>query len=322
MIKNNYPLLLISDLIDSIEKKVFMKIDLRWGYNNVRIKEEDEWKAVFSIPEGAFELTVMFFRLTNSPVTFQAITNYLLRDMIEAGDVAAFIDDVMVRTEMEEEHNDIMEEVLRRMTENDLFVKLEKCIQKIRKVGFLKVVIGPDEVKIEKKKVQGIVDWPVPRSVKDVQNFLGLVNYYRQFVKNFTRVAKFLHKMTRKDVKWNWGERQQSVFEELKKRFITELVLVTLDLDKKIRVEVDMPNFAIEEVLLMKCKDKKWRSVAYISKLLNEAERNYKIHDKEILVIIRYLEIWRLSQIRYLLVVILELNSVSEVQYKGMMTDI
>ena len=128
MIKNNYPLLLILDLIDSIEKKVFIKIDLRWGYNNVRIKEEDEWKAVFSIPEGAFELTVMFFRLTNSPVTFQAITNNLLRDMIEAGDVAAFIDDVMVRTEMEEEHNDIMEEVLRRMTENDLFVKLEKCV--------------------------------------------------------------------------------------------------------------------------------------------------------------------------------------------------
>ena len=185
----------------------------------------------------------------------------------------------------------------------------------------MKVVIGPDEVKIEKKKVQGIVDWPVPRSVKDVENFLGLVNYYRQFVKNFTRVAKFLHKMTRKDVKWNWGERQQRVFEELKKRFITELVLVTLDLNKKIRVEVDMPNFAIEEVLLMKCKDKKWRSVAYTSKLLNEAERNCKIHDKEILVIIRYLEIWRLSQIRYLLVVLLELNSVSEVQYKGMMTD-
>jgi len=254
----------------------------------VRIKKIDEWKAVFSMPEGAFELTVMFFRLTNSLVTFQTMMNNLLRDMIEARDVVAFIDDVMVETEMEEGHNDIMEEVLRRMTENDLFLKPEKCVWKVREVGFLEVVIGLDEVKMEKEKVQRVVDWPVLRSVKDVQKFLGLVNYYRQFVKNFTRVAKLLHKITRKDVKWNWGERQQRVFENLKKRFITELVLVTPDLDKKMRVEADVSDFATGGVLLMK-----WRPVAYISKLLNEAERNYKIHDKEILVIVRCLEAWR-----------------------------
>ena len=128
-IKNNYPLPLISDLIDSIgKKKVFTKMDLRWGYNNVRIKEEDEWKAAFSTPEGSFEPMVMFFGLTNSPAMFQAMMNDLLRDLVVEEKVAVFIDDVMIAMETEEGHDEIVEEVLRRLEENDLFVKPEKCV--------------------------------------------------------------------------------------------------------------------------------------------------------------------------------------------------
>jgi len=128
-IKNNYLLPLISDLIDSIgKKKVFIKIDLRWGYNNVRIKKGDEWKAVFSIPERSFEPTVMFFGLTNSPAMFQAMMNDLLRDLIVEEKVAVFINNIMVATETEEGHDEIAEKVLRRLEENDLFVKPEKCV--------------------------------------------------------------------------------------------------------------------------------------------------------------------------------------------------
>ena len=178
-IKNNYPLPLISDLIDSIgKKKVFTKMDLRWGYNNVRIKEGDEWKAAFSMPEGSFEPTVMFFGLTNSPATFQAMMNDLLRDLVMEEKVAVFIDDVMVAMETEEEHDEIVEEVLKRLEENDLFVKLEKCVWKVKEVGFLGVIIREDRVRMEKEKVQRIIEWPVPRSVKDMQKFLGLANYY------------------------------------------------------------------------------------------------------------------------------------------------
>ena len=133
----------------------------------------------------------------------------------------------------------------------------------------------------------------MPKSVKDMQKFLGLANYYRQFVKDFARIAKPLHEMTRKEMKWSWGERQQRVFKELKQRFTTELVLVTPDLDKEIRVEANASDFATREVLSMKCEDERWRPVAYISKSLNEAERNYKIHDKEMLAIIWCLEAWR-----------------------------
>jgi len=180
MIKNNYPLPLISDLIDSIgKKKMFTKMDLWWRYNNVRIKEGDEWKAAFSMSEGSFEPTVMFFGLTNSPATFQAMMNDLLRDLVVEEKVVVFIDDVMVATEMKEGHDEIVEEVLKRLEENDLFVKLKKCVWKVREVRFLGVIIGEDGVRIEKEKVQGVIEWPVLRSVKDVQKFLGLANYYR-----------------------------------------------------------------------------------------------------------------------------------------------
>ena len=128
-IKNSYPLPLISELIDSLgTKKVFTKMDLRWGYNNVRIKEGDEWKAAFTTYLGLFEPTVMYFGLTNSPATFQAMMNDLFKDMINKGDVATFIDNVLVATETKEEHNVIVEEVLRRLEENDLYVKPEKCV--------------------------------------------------------------------------------------------------------------------------------------------------------------------------------------------------
>ena len=152
-IKNNYLLSLISDLIDSIRKKKFIKIDLRWEYNNMRIKKGDEWKAAFSMPEGAFELMVMFFGLTNLPATFQAMINDLFRNMIEVEDVAVFIDDVIVGTETEEGHNEIVKEVLRRMTENDLFVKPKKYVWKVREVRFLRVIIGPDSMRMKKEKV-------------------------------------------------------------------------------------------------------------------------------------------------------------------------
>jgi len=282
---------LISDLIDSIgKKKVFTKMDLWWGYNNVRIKKGDEWKAAFLMPEGSFKPTVMFFGLTNSPATFQVMMNDLLRDLVVEEKVAVFIDDVMVATETEEGHDEIVEEVLRRLEENDLFVKLEKCMWKVREVGFLGVIIEKDGIRMEKEKVQGVIEWPVPKSMKDVQKFLGLANYYRRFVKDFAKIAKPLHETMRKDKKWNWGERQQKAFKELKERFTTEPVLVIPDLDREMRVEADVSDFAMGGVLSMKYEDEKWRPVAYISKSLNEAERNYEIHDKEMLAIIRCLE--------------------------------
>jgi len=202
MIKNNYPLPLISDILENIgTKKIFTKMDLRWGYNNVRIKEGDEWKAVFTMLEESFEPTVMFFGLTNSPVTFQAMINELLRDLINTGKVATFIDDIIIGTETEEGHDEIVAEVIKRLKENDLYVKPEKCRWKVKEVGFLGVVIEPEGIKMEEEKVKGVLEWPTPKCVKDVQKFLGLVNYYRRFIQGFASIVRPLHDIVKKDRK-------------------------------------------------------------------------------------------------------------------------
>ena len=201
-IKNNYPLPLISDVLENIGmKKLFTKMDLRWGYNNIRIKEGDEWKAAFTMLEGLFEPTIMFFRLTNSPATFQTMMNKLLRDLINTGKVAVFIDDVIVGIETEEEHDELVAEVIRRLEENDLYVKPEKYSWKVKEVGFLRVVIGLERIKIEREKVKGVLEWPTPKCIKDVQKFLGLANYYHWFIEGFAMVARPLHNLVKKDKK-------------------------------------------------------------------------------------------------------------------------
>ena len=293
-IKNNYPLLLITDLVDSMgNKRVFTKIDLQWGYNNVQIKEGDEWKVVFTTHVGPYEPVVMFFRMTNSPATFQGMMNEILRDMINERKVVVFVDNVLIGTEVEKGHNEIVEEVLRRLEENDLYVKPEKCTWKVQKVNFLGVVMGQGKIEMEEDKVAGVLNWLVPKTVRDVGKFLGLANYYRRFIKDFAKLARPLNNLTRKDERWRWGEEQQKAFEQLKTVFTSQPRLVAPELDKEFRVEADASNFATGGVLSIKCKDSKWRPVAYISKSLNETERNYEIHNKEMLAVIQCLEAWR-----------------------------
>jgi len=201
-VKNNYLLPLITELINNMgSKKVFTKMDLRWGFNNMRIKEEDEWKRAFTMHIGSFEPTVIFFGMTNSPAIFQAMINEILRDLINEGKVAAFVDDILVGTETEEGHDEIVEEILRRLEENDLYIKPEKYVWKVRKIGFLEVIIGPNGIGMEKEKVDRVLSWLEPKNVKNVRKFLGLVNYYRRFIKDFAQVVRPINVLTRKDVK-------------------------------------------------------------------------------------------------------------------------
>jgi len=158
-------------------------------------------------PEGSFKPTVMFFGLTNSLATFQMMMNELLRDLINTGKVVAFIDDVIIGTESEEGHDELVAQVIKRLEENSLYVKLEKYKWKVREVGFLGVVIEADRIKMEEEKVKGVLDWPKPKCVKDVQKFLGLVNYYHQFIKGFISIARPLHDIVKKDQKWDWNEK-------------------------------------------------------------------------------------------------------------------
>jgi len=165
------------------------------------MKEGDEWKVAFTIHVGSYEPVVMFFRITNLPAIFQGMMNKILRDMINKGKVAAFVDNVLIGTETEKGHNKIVEEVLRRLEENNLYVKPEKCTWKVQKVNFLGVVMGQGKIEMEEDKVAGVLNWPVPKTVRDVRKFLGLANYYRQFMKDFAKLARPLNNLTRKEEK-------------------------------------------------------------------------------------------------------------------------
>jgi len=156
---------------------------------------------VFTTPEGSFELTVIFFGLTNSPVTFQTMMNEILRDLINTNKVVSFIDDVIIRMEGEKGHNELVEEIIEKLAENDLYVKPEKYKWKVKKVGFLGVVIEPEGIKIEEEKVKDMLDWPTLKRVKDIQKFLGLANYYCQFIKDFAAIARPLHNTMKNDQK-------------------------------------------------------------------------------------------------------------------------
>ena len=219
--------------------------------------------------------------------------NDLFQDLINQGDTATFINKILVATDTEKEHDKLVKEVLRRLEENNLFVKPKKYKWKVREVKFLKVVIGPRGVEIQKEKIEGVLNQLAFRNVKEVQKFLGLTNYYRRFIKDFARIAVLLHMLVRKEQKWKWKKKQEEAFKRLKTVFTTELVLAILDINREIRVEANASDYATEEVLSTKCEDRKQRPVAFISKLLNATEQNYKIHDKKMLVIIRCLKAWK-----------------------------
>lgn len=145
----------------------------------MRIKQGDEWKAVFTIHIGAYELTVMYFSLMNSPATFQTMMNNIFREDIDKGEMGVFINNILVRIEEEKRHNKVVERALQKLEENDLFIKPEKCKWKVREIEFLGVVLGPRGVEMEKVKMKEVLEWPTQKKVKDVQKFLELANYYR-----------------------------------------------------------------------------------------------------------------------------------------------
>ena len=155
----------------------------------------------FTTHVRSYEPVVMFFGMTNSPATFQGMMNKILRDMINEEKVAVFVDNILVGTETEKEHDDIVEEVLRRLEENNLYMKPEKYAWKVQKVNFLGVVMSQGKIEMEEDKVAGVLNWLAPRMVRDIRKFLGLANYYRRFVKDFAKIAQPLNSLMRKEEK-------------------------------------------------------------------------------------------------------------------------
>ena len=207
--KNRYPLPLIGDLVDRLRSaKVYTKIDLHSGYNNVRIAPGHEWKTTFCMRYGLFEYLVMPFGMTNSSATFQYFMNDIFHDMIVTALVLIYLDDIIIFSETLEEHRKTVQRVLQRLCEHDLFLKPEKCEFEQSSVEYLGLIVSHNRVEMDAAKVKAILEWPVPENVKQVQHFREFANFYRRFIDGFSKVTRPLDKLTRKDTPWAWGDEE------------------------------------------------------------------------------------------------------------------
>jgi len=202
-VKNKYPLPLISELVSQLcEARYFTKLDLCWGFNNVRIKPGDEWKVAFQTNRGLFEPLVMFFGMTNSPATFQTMMNNIFQDLIAEDIMVVYLNDILIFTRTEEEHAKAIRQVLQVLQEHKLFLHLEKCEFCKEQIEYLGLVILENEVSMDPVKVVGVREWPTPENKTNVQAFLSFVNFYRRFIRDFSAKARPLFNLTRSEQVW------------------------------------------------------------------------------------------------------------------------
>ncbi|KAH7551035.1 reverse transcriptase [Bipolaris maydis] len=275
--KNRYPLPLITELMDRLQgAKWFTKFDVREGFYRIRIKEGHEWMTAFKTKYGLFEYTVMPFGLTNAPATFQSVINNALHEYLGIF-VTAYLDDVLVYSSgTREEHVEHVKKVLRKLKETE----------------FLGFIISTEGVKMNPKKIQTVQEWPKPNTVKDVQSFLGFANYYRKFIKDYSKITAPLTEITKKEIGFKWEQEHQEAFDRIKQIFLEAPVLEMYSPQRPTRVETDASDYALGAVLSQQCTDKKWRPVFYHSRKFSGAELNYDVHDKELLGVVDAFEQW------------------------------
>ncbi|KAI0995439.1 Transposon Tf2-9 polyprotein [Podosphaera aphanis] len=292
-IKNRYPLPLIRETLDRLSKaKWYTKLDLRQGYNQIRMAEGEEWKTAFRTRYGHFEYTVMPFGLTNAPATFQHFINDCLRDFLDIF-CTAYLDDILVYSNTLEEHQIHVKKVLESLKQKGILLKPEKCQFHTQSTTYLGLIIESGGIKMDPRKVETVKNWAAPKSLKDVQAFLGFANFYRRFIRGFSALAFPLTKLTRKNIPFVWSAEAHASFQALKTSFTTAPILAHFDPEKEITVETDASDYVTAGVLSQYNSNGILQPVAYFSKKHSPAECNYEIYDKELLAIIRAFEEWR-----------------------------
>jgi hypothetical protein len=299
-IKNKYPLPLIPELIARVKDAwIFTKFDIRWGYNNIRIKDKDVHKAAFKTKFGLWEPTVMPFGPTNAPATFQAMMDNEFEEITEqfrlkGTEIIIYMDDILIATTAKLwDHREVVHAILDRLEELDLYLKPEKCVWESPRVDYLGLILEKGVTRMDPAKVAGVGSWPIPTTVKQVRSFLGFCNFYRPFIRQFSHTAKPLNELTKKDILWDWMPRCQEAFETLRQRITSEPVLIQPNLTKPFELEVDASGFALGAVLTQRGEDGKKHPIGYYSTTLNKAERNYDIWDLELLAVVKGLRHWR-----------------------------
>ena len=206
--------------------------------------------------------------------------DHIFWDLINTGKVSVYIDDIVIHTETLEEHWHITKEVLEILRTNKLYIKPEKCEIEKEKIEYLGVVVSEGKVEMDPIKTEALTSWPTPKKLKELQSFLGFCNFYRRFIRDYSKIAKPLNQLTGKE-EWKWGAEQQTAFDTLR-RVITERPVLVIPVDDEpYRVEANSSDFTLGTVLLQ-WQNNKWHPIAYLSKSLTEAEQNYEIYNKEL----------------------------------------
>jgi len=292
--KDRYPLPLIRETLRSISRaKWLTKLDITLAFHKIRITEGDEWKTAFRTRYGLYEWLVTPFGLTNGPATFQRYINHTLREYLDEF-ASAYLDDILIYSDGTlEDHRRKVKLILQRLQEAGLQLDVDKCEFECKSVKYLGFIIEVGKgFRMDPEKVTAIQRWEAPKTVKGVRSFLGFANYYRLFIPEFADIARPLTDLTKKGQLFNWNDKAQQAFEELKQRFISDPILAAFDPDRETVLETDASNWATGGVLSQYDDNGDLKPCAYFSRKNLPAECNYDIHDKELLAVIRCLEEW------------------------------
>ncbi|GJY19770.1 putative reverse transcriptase domain-containing protein [Tanacetum coccineum] len=285
-IKNRYPLPRIDDLFDQLQGACcFSKIDLRSGYHQLRVREEDIPKTAFRTRYGHFEFTVMPFGLTNAPAIFMDLMNRVCKPYLDKF-VIVFIDDILIYSKSEEEHEVHLKTILDLLKKEKLYAKFSKCEFWLQEVQFLGHVVNRDGIHVDLSKVESVKNWKTPESPTEIRSFLGLAGYYRRFIKNFSKIAKPLTLLTQKNKAYVWGDKQDEAFQILKEKLCNAPVLALPDGPDDFVVYCDASKQGFGCVLMQRGK-----VIAYASRQLKKHEKNYTTHDLELGAVVFALKI-------------------------------
>jgi RNase H-like domain found in reverse transcriptase/Reverse transcriptase (RNA-dependent DNA polymerase) len=274
---------------------LYTKFDIRWGYNNVQIKEGNKWKAAFITNEGLFEPTIMFFGLTNSPATFQTIMNSIFTDDIAKKWLTVYMDDMAIHTnrypeETEEQHvqrhRTYVKRVLKKLMTHNLFLKPKKCSFEQPSIEFLGIQITQGEVQMDNTKVEKVRNWRMPMNVIEVRKFLGFTGYYRYFIRDYSKIAWPLLQLTHLTTPWSWRTEEQTAFKTLHNAMINKPVLQQPDFTKPFFLLTDASAYGMGAILSQEggsldsntTRKPKLHPVTYYSATFTETEHNYDIY--------------------------------------------
>ncbi|WVZ93652.1 hypothetical protein U9M48_039617 [Paspalum notatum var. saurae] len=270
-----------------IRAKVFSKIDLRSGYYQIKIREEDIPKTAFSARYGLYEYLVMSFRLTNAPAFFMYMMNSVFMNELNRF-VVVFIDDILVYSKSEEEHAEHLRTVLTRLREHQLYTKFSKCAFWLREVSFLGHILSEKGVAVDPSKVEDVLNWKQPETVTEIRSFLGLAGYYRRFIKDFSKTVKPMTSLTNKNTKYLWDPKCEEAFTSFKQSLTSAPVLAQPNVTKPFDVYCDASGNGLGCVLMQD-----GRVIAYALRQLRKHEANYATHDLELAAVVHALKIWR-----------------------------